>query len=381
MLPAHRFETGEIGEGSGGSLAVGRPEPAGGLTVRGVGQRPLDAVVVQGRAPFVPHGGVAQAHAVGVIQQSLAELAGRNDDARRVQAGKLGRHHVVGQRAGADHDGAVGGVGQGAQPAANALHQGGELGGTMRERRPAEGAHHRIGHGHGAGRQDHRLAGRRVHLVVEQAGELGAHVAHGPVHGLVGGVVIAHDGSEGDEADVPVQGLLGHAAGHDHVVVAAFLAVAGHHGQQAGEDTSAAHVGAHRQQADLADAGALGLGQVGLEAAQLFVQGEGPAVADADHADEVMIPAADEVGVLVVEAVNEDAGVVGGMLGHLLDERGVVQLEDFVELPGLVGLLELQRGSMVVTAVRGQVAHGQRPRFRDVALHHVHHVRLGRKPG
>ena len=204
----------------------------------------------------------------------------------------------------------------------------------MRERRPAEGAHHRIGHGHGAGRQDHRLTGRRVHVVVEQAGELGAHVAHGPVHGLVGGVVIAHDGAEGDEADVPVQRLLRNSAGHDHVVVAAFLAVAGHHGQQAGEDPGAAHVGAHRQQADLADAGALRLGQVILQAAQLFVQGKGPAVADADHADQVLFPSADEVGVLVVEAVNEDAGVVGGVLGDLLDEGGIVQLEDFFKLQG-----------------------------------------------
>ena len=180
---------------------------------------------------------------------------------------------------------------------------------------------------------------------------------------------------------MPVEGLLGNAAGHDYVVVSAFLAVAGHHGQQAGEDPGAAHIGAHRQQADLADAGALGLGQVCLEAAQLFVQGEGAAVTHADHADEFLFPTADEIGVLVVEAVNEHTGIVGGMLGDLLDEGGVVQLEDFFELPGLICLLELQHGSAVATAVRGELIHGQRPRFRDVVLRHIHHMRLGREPG
>ena len=80
----------------------------------------------------MPHGGVAQTHAVGVVQQTFAELPGGDDDARRIQAGKLGGHHVVGHRSGADHHGAVAGVGKGEQPPADALHQGGELGGTMR---------------------------------------------------------------------------------------------------------------------------------------------------------------------------------------------------------------------------------------------------------
>ena len=46
-----------------------------------------------------------------------------------------------------------------------------------------------------------------------------------------------------------------------------------------------------------------------------------------------------------MEAVNEDAGFVGGMLGDFLDEGGVVEAVDVLELPVLVGLFEDQAGA------------------------------------
>ena len=290
------------------------------------------------------HGDVVQAHAVGVVEQPFAEFAGGDYRAGRVEAGQLGRHHVVGQSARSDHHRAVVGAGQFAQAAADAEHQLAELGRAMGQRRLLECLNHRVGHCHRAGGEDDGIIGWRGDGFVELAGELRAHVAHGPVHGLVGSGFVAHHRAEGDEPDVAVQGLLGYAAGHHHVVVAAILAVAGHHGEEAGEHAGAAQFGPHGQQAHLAELGAGGLGQVILQAAEFLVQGERPTVAHADHAQQFRPAPADEVGVFVVELVHQRAVVVGGMLGHLLDEGGVVQLGNLGEFPGLGGRLEHQAG-------------------------------------
>ena len=337
VAAAEFLEAGQVGEGAGGGFAVHRPEPgAGGLG----GQGAVDAFVVQGGAPGVGNGGVGEGHPVGVVAESFAEFAGGYDYAGAVEAAQLGGDYIVGEGAGADHNGAVGGAGEAAEAAADALHQAGEFRGAVGEGGLAEGLHHGVGHRDGAGGEDDRLGGGGGDGVVEAAGEFGADVAHRAVHRLVRGIIVAHLGAEGDEADVAVEGLLGDAAGHYHIVVAGIAAVARHHREQAGEDAGAAHIGAHGQEADFAEAGALRLGEVGFQAAEFFVQGEGAAVADADHTEEFGAAAADVVDVFVVEPVHQEAGVVGGVLGDFLDEGGVVEAVDVLELPVLVGLFE-----------------------------------------
>ena len=341
VAAAESFETGQVGQGAGGGFAVHRPQPAAGVG----GQGKLNAGVVQRGAPGVGDVGVGQAHTGGVVQEAFSEFAGGDDDAGGFESGELGGHDVVGHSAGADHNGAVGGAGEAAQALADAAHQASEFGGTVGQGGLPEGVDYGRGHCHRAGGQDDGLGGGGGYGIVEAAGEFGADIAYRAVHRLVGGVVVAHRGAEGDEADVAVELLLGNAAGHYYVVVAAVAAVAGHHSEQAGEHAGAAQVGAHGQEADFAEAGAFGLGQVGFQVAQLFVQGEGAAVADADHSHEFGAAPADEVGIFVVEAVDEDAGFVGGMLGDFLDEGGVVEAVDVLELPVLVGLFENQAGA------------------------------------
>ena len=190
------------------------------------------------------------------------------------------------------------------------------------------------------------------------AGKLHRHVAHGAIHWLIGRVVVANHRAEGYEPDAAVELLLGHAARHHHVVVAPLLAVAGHHGEQAWQDAGTAQVGPHRQQAHLAQARAFGLGQVIFQAAEFLVQGEGPPVADANHAKQFPVAPADEVAILGVEAVHQGVVVVGRMLGHLFDEGGVVELENLVEFPSLGSGLEHQAGAVGAVAVNRPIRQG-----------------------
>ena len=175
--------------------------------------------------------------------------------------------------------------------------------------------------------------------------------------GWYGASSFPNHGAEGDEPDVAVQRLLRNATRHHHVVVATLLAIPRHHGQQTLQHTGAAHIGAHRQQPDLAQPGIFGRRQILLQVAQFLVKGKGSAVADAHHTHQFALAAADKIGVLPVETVNQGAVVVGGVLWHLFDEGYVVELGDFFKFPILIGLLEHQ-ASAVIAAAAGSVAGG-----------------------
>ena len=92
------------------------------------------------------------------------------------------------------------------------------------------------------------------------------------------------------------------------------------------------------QQAQFADFPILG--QVGVDVAQLLVEGKRPVAPQGDHAHDPVLVDGDDVEVLVVEAIDVPALGVGLVLRDFLDEGLVSQLEDLLELPKLVRDLE-----------------------------------------
>ena len=228
-----------------------------------------------------------------------------------------------------------------------------ELGGAVRNRRLLERPHHGLRHVDRPGGQDNGFIRRAIHRLVEKPGELGANVANGAIHRLVEGVVVADHRAERNETDVPIQLLLRHSPRHHDVIVATVVAVVGHHGEQARQDAGASHTGTNGEEAHLAQGGSFGLGQMRFQASQFLIQGEGSAVADANHTNQFIAAATDEVGIIAVEPVDEYPVGITGMLGHLFNEGGVIELSDLGKLPILVRSFEDQRVCVVSVLAGG----------------------------
>jgi len=142
---------------------------------------------------------------------------------------------------------------------------------------------------------------------------------------------------------VPVKPALARGGRDDQQVETARTTLALEHLRQPGQHRRAAPSRCHRQQPHFADAGAGR--QIVIEVRQLRVEREWSLRAQRGHAGERRAqPAgqADQVGVLRVKAIDQASCFVRRVLRNLLDERGVVQAVDRLELGVVIGNLEVQ---------------------------------------
>ena len=119
-------------------------------------------------------------------------------------------------------------------------------------------------------------------------------------------------------------------AGNEQVRIAVIERMLVERPHQPEEDGAVAPAGLDREEADFERARAGARQQCSVREA--IGHGERGLIVPAHHADELAIAENDEVGVLVMEFIDEQAGAGIGVLGDFRNERAVVQPVDLLEL-------------------------------------------------
>ena len=83
--------------------------------------------------------------------------------------------------------------------------------------------------------------------------------------------------------------------------------------------------------------------QIRIEILELFIQRKRPLASHRQHADDLTVHNADDIGVLLMKLVYQDALGISLVLRDLLDKRLVIETVDLLELPGLRRYLEYMR--------------------------------------
>jgi hypothetical protein len=247
------------------------------------------------------------------------------------------RDGIVGECAGAWDQ--VNGVGSCHRREAqrDALDRGGDLGRTMRNRFACDRVAHCGPKCHRPREEAKRDARRSFLDHGLQLGEKRATMlregCERQSHRLVRGLGGTDERTERLESDMPIEPELPRRAGDHRDVVAERERVTSKPSDEAAKDEALSAVLRGRKQANLTWIAAWR--QMAIEIGQLAVKRERPLRAKHDHADESRTTRRDDIGVLVMEAVDEATLGVRRMLRNFLDEGLVVEAMDRLELPRL----------------------------------------------